>query len=153
MGKAHGLDLAERTEEVNRARVLFAHGVSGVPVSAHRDLDLAVAIDVTGGNADIVAELGALLSLVKGVEELLFPGGILVPPEVAPVREKDVLVSVTVHVAHRKAVADDDVGIDGLGFEIGLGCVESPRKTSGDANGDAVTTQERRKDGAFEVHG
>lgn len=116
---------------MNGSRLFLAVSIAGVPVAAHRYFNLAISIDITSCDTDVVAKLGALPALVKSVEDVLFPGWIFVPPEVALVGEEDVLVAVSVDIAKGEAVSNGDLRVDGLGVELGVRSV----------NGSAVETE------------
>jgi hypothetical protein len=98
--------------------LFLAVGIAWIPVSAHCDLDLTVSIDIPRRDTDVVAQLVAFLAFMKSMEEVFLPGGILIPEEVALVREEDVLIPVAVDIPDGEAIANGNLGVDGLGFKL-----------------------------------
>ena len=92
-----------RDEIEHRAAV---HRVAGIPAGADRDLGLAVAVDVCCGDANVI-KLGEIFG-----DDVLLPRRVLIPDNLFGVTQHDVGPFVAVHVRHRDAVADDDVGVD-----------------------------------------
>lgn len=102
-------------EEEDGTAFLFVGGFAGVPLGADGDFGFAVAVDVAGGDADIVAR-----GEVAG-DDLFFPVWVMVPCDFFGVGDEDIVFLVAVDVADGEAVADGDGGVDGLGFEGGVG--------------------------------
>jgi hypothetical protein len=73
MRKLDWVYLAQRSQIMDRPGLFFAVGVSRIPVSTDGYFHLSVSINVTGCDADIVPQLVALIPLMEGVEQMLFP--------------------------------------------------------------------------------
>ena len=81
-------------------------GFARVPLCAGRDLGPPVAVDISYRNADVVT-LGQVF-----YNDVFFPGGILVPGNVAGIAQDDVRFFVGIHVSDGDAVADPDLVIN-----------------------------------------
>ena len=93
----------------------FVGGLAGIPLGADGDFHFAVAVDVAGGEADVVAQ-GEVLG-----DDGFLPRGVLIPDDFLRVGEEDVGLAVAIDVANGEAVADGDLVIDGLGGEAQAG--------------------------------
>ena len=98
-------------EEEDGSAFFFVGGFAGVPLGADGDFCFAVAVDVAGGDADIVAR-----GEVAG-DDFFFPVRVVVPRDFFGVGDEDIVFVVAVDVADGEAVADGEGGVDGLGFE------------------------------------
>jgi hypothetical protein len=68
------------------------HGVSRIPLGTDGDLAFAVAIDVTGGNADVVF-IGKFFG-----NDVLLPLGVLIPDDHILISQKDIRSAIAVHI-------------------------------------------------------
>ena len=87
------------------------HCVARIPTRPHRDLGLAVAIDVGGGHADVI-----LRREVFG-DDMLFPLGVPVPGDLLGIAQDDIRAAIPIYVSHGHPVTDGDVGVDVDGSE------------------------------------
>lgn len=102
-------------EEEDGSAFFGVGGFAGVPLGTDGDFGFAVAIDVAGGDADIVAR-----GEVAG-DDFFFPVRVVVPRDFLGVGDEDIVIVVAVDIADGEPVADGDGGVDGLGFEGGGG--------------------------------
>jgi hypothetical protein len=90
-----------------------ACGVAGIPLGTDGDLALPIAIDVARGDADVVL-FGELLG-----NDVLFPGGVLIPDDEVFITKQDVSLRVSIDIRQSEPVANTDSGIDLLREETG----------------------------------
>src|SRR5262249_7910997 len=83
----------------------------GPPVGAEGEVDLAVAVDVVGGDADVVG-LGLVFD-----DDAPLPGRIFVPDDALLINDDNVLLAVAIHVHQQDRVANAEVFLDFLHFE------------------------------------
>src|SRR5581483_9034235 len=85
--------------------------VRGVPVGAQGEVELAVAVDVVRGDADVVG-LGTALQ-----DRVQLPGRVLVPDDTLRIDDDDVALAVAVHVGQGDGVTHVEVLGELLGVE------------------------------------
>jgi hypothetical protein len=68
VGKLDWFYLAQRSQIMDRSGLFFAVGVPWIPVSTDGYFHLAISVNVTRCDADIIPQLGALIPLMEGVE-------------------------------------------------------------------------------------
>ena len=88
-------------------------GIGGIPAGAYGDGALARAIDILGGDADVV-----FLGKVFG-DDVLLPVRVMIPLYRMLVGENDVRLAVAIDVGNRQPVTDADF-IDLLRFKFRL---------------------------------
>jgi hypothetical protein len=81
-------------------------GVAGIPASPNGDFAFAVAVQVGGGNADVI-----LGGEIFG-QDMLFPGRIFVPDKLFFIGQKNVRFAIAIDVRNGESVTDLDFGID-----------------------------------------
>ena len=80
--------------------------VAGIPTRAHGHLGLAISIDIEGGDANVV-QRGEVLG-----HHMFFPARVFIPNDLVLVGQQHVGLLIAVHVRHRHAVANLDVGVN-----------------------------------------
>lgn len=108
-------------------------GVGGVPLGTDGDFAFAVAVDVAGGDADVVT-FGEAFG-----DDVFFPSGVLIPDDLVFIGEEDVRFAVALDICDGEAVADLDIGVDGLRSELWgeLGLCGDRGEGEEDGEGDA----------------
>src|SRR5262245_22456350 len=117
-GRLHvdGVDgprLVERFAAFEPLQRTALFGIERLPVGAEGEVDVAVAVDVVGVDADVVV-------LSHAVEDdAAFPGRILVPVDARGIDDDDILLAVAVDIAEEDRVADAEFGFDLLRTKLG----------------------------------
>ena len=92
-------------------------GVEGLPVGAQREVNLAVAVDVEGIDANVVS-LGAPLD-----DDVFFPSRVLEPEDALRIDNDDVLLAVAIDIREQHGIADAELFAEFLHAEVGeSGC-------------------------------
>ena len=90
--------LESKWDEIEHGTILY--GFSKVPLATHGDFALAVAVDVTGRDANIVS-----LREIFG-DDVLGPLRVFVPLDRLLVGKNDICFSIPIHVSHVQAITN-----------------------------------------------
>ncbi len=84
-----------------------------IPLCSDGDFGFAIAVDVRGGDTNIVQ--GSKIFR----DDKFLPGWVFVPNDLLLIDEENIGLMIPIHISHRDAIADFDVGIDFDRAEMG----------------------------------